>query len=266
MSTEQYPRNSKIERVPSGQIERVNIERALNFLRETCYGEMKHPESPVTEGLVKMNLEHSERVRKNAVEIARGEGLDEDILEIAAILHDLQKLDHHRRDSGGIDTWHHHHRGAALARKFLLKLNRSGELIETVVKMINRHSDIPFIRRFWEKQYGEGVPSPESREEIALRDADTLDQLGIGGIYKIVHFRQVPGSSFFKEDGGDIKKATASAHKSFLEAADVIKTKTGKEMSHKYIQQAEEFFRRLENVSNLEEFDKVYEAVMHESV
>src|SRR3989338_6723118 len=178
MSTEQYPRNSKIERVPSGQIERVNIERALNFLRETCYGEMKHPESPVTEGLVKMNLEHSERVRKNAVEIARGEGLDEDLLEIAAILHDVQKLDHHRRDSGGIDTWHHHHRGAALARKFLLKLNRSGELIET----------------------------------------------------------------------------------------DVIKKKTGKEMSHKYIQQAEEFFRRLENVSNLEEFDKVYEAVMHESV
>lgn len=234
------------------------IEKAESFLEKVCGDELSYPGSPVTEALVKMNLVHSARVRKNAAVIAYGSD-DQLLLELAAALHDVAKLDHRDIASGGIDTFHHHYRGAAIAKKFLLQELKLGAVVaEMVFNMINRHSCIPFIDRFWQKTYRDSVPAPVGWLEVALRDADTLDQLGIGGIHKIVHFRQTPGCAFLVEDGGDVQKAIASARVSFDEAADVITTSAGKKLTKPLKETAIKFFDFVSAVGSLAEFDAAY--------
>lgn len=253
------------ERDPLWGIEAQDLYRTEKFLQGVYEGETSFPGSPVAKGLVKMNMDHSKRVERNAEEIAKGEGLSILLLRLAALLHDVHKLDHTEKSSGGIDTWHHHHRGASLAQKYILTdLKKSAALADKVQNMIDRHSAIPFIDRYWRKNYGRGVPSPETAEDIALRDADTLDQLGIGGMFKIVNNRQAPGSTFYQEDGGDIQKAIASARKSFEEASSVIMTATGKKMAEKYTKEGEEFFRRVANVKTLDEFSEIYRQMENE--
>ncbi|MDP2668500.1 MAG: HD domain-containing protein [bacterium] len=232
------------------------------FLRKIYEDEAGFPSSPVSEALVRLNLEHTKRVKENAVKIADKEGIDKNILQLAAILHDVAKLDHNDIASGGVDTFHHHHRGASLARKFILQnLKKDVGVTEEICRAIDRHSCIPFIDRYWMKNYGVRVPEPEWFSEFALRDADTLDQLGLGGIRKIVHLRQATGSIFYKEDGGDIRSAIDSAHKSFMEARGIIVTDTGKRIASEYVFNAEMFFKKLVCVSSLKEFDEVYDNV-----
>lgn len=245
------------------EIYAVDVGRAREFLEKVYDGELCFPESPVTPALVELNMTHSRRVVVNACKIARGEGLDENFLALAAMLHDVAKLDHNDRASGGIDTWHHHFRGAAIAKKFVLQeLKKPAYVAEKISKIIDRHSCIPFIDHYWQKNYGCGVPVPQTKLEIALRDADTLDQLGIGGPHKIVHFRQMPGTSFYAEDSGDIQKAIASAEQSFKEAAGVIQTRTGKGLAEEYVAVATKFFAELKDVKDLAEFDSVYAKFM----
>jgi len=232
-----------------------DIERAREILEQVYYDQMRILDGPVTYQLVQLNLEHTDRVRSNAAAIARGDGLDVNVLELAAVLHDVAKLDYRDSQSGGIDTWHHHYRGAALARKILLAdLGKHAEVADRIAGMIDAHSDIPFIRRYWEKHYHSALRTPRTLEEKALRDADTIDLLWVGGMSKIIHIRQVPGSDFHKEDGGDIQKAIASAKLSFMEAIKVISTRTGKEMASGRIETVQSFFESLNHVKNLQDF------------
>jgi hypothetical protein len=101
-------------------------------------------------------------------------------------------------------------------------------------------------------------------EEFALRDADTIDLLWVGGMSKIVHIRQVPGSAFYKEDGGDIKKAIISARSSFLESISVLSTNTGRDLAVSRILTVESFFDVVVAVKDLREFDQVYQRFLAE--
>ncbi|HYK89382.1 MAG TPA: HD domain-containing protein, partial [Acidobacteriota bacterium] len=188
------------------------------------------------------------------------EGLDTALLELAALLHDVSKLDHREASSGGVDTWHHHYRGASLAKKFLLaNLKLDSQTAAAICGMIETHSDIPFIQRHWETIYNSTLPTPATPEEFALRDADVIDLLWVGGIYKIVHIRQIPGSVFYREDGGDIQKAVISARGSFLESVSVLSTDTGRHMAEKRILTVEALFDCLLEVKSLRQFDAAYD-------
>jgi HD superfamily phosphodiesterase len=238
----------------------AEVARAFELLEKNCHEERRYPGSAVAPELVRLNLEHSERVRAAAARIAGGEGLDVHRLELAAALHDIAKLDHREVNSGGLDTWHHHHRGASLARKLVMvDLGRSAADAEAVAQLIESHSDIPFIRRFWRRAYGAAPPSPASPEALALRDADVLDMIWIGGIAKIVAFRQVPGTTFFEEDGGDIRKSIASARTSLFESVDTLSTATGRSLAEPRVAIAESFLARVRNAATLDEFRQVYD-------
>ena len=238
----------------------THLEAAWALLQKVYDEEMLYPGSPVTPELVSLNLDHAERVRSAAVKIAAAEGLDCEVLELAAILHDVAKLDHRETSSGGIDTWHHHHRGASLARKVMLvNLKLDPHIVRRVVRMVEAHSDIPFIRRFWENVYHCDLPTPSTDEEFALRDADTIDLIWVGGMRKIVHFRQVSGSAFFVEDEGDIQKAIASARRSFLESVCVLATDTGRSIARDRILNVESFFDQVLHVRDLRQFDQTYD-------
>ncbi len=246
-------------------IQASDLQKARDLLEQTYTDEARFPGSPITPELVQMNLDHVERVRGNALEIASGEGLDINLLELAAILHDISKLDHREASSGGIDTWHHHARGASLARKMILvNLRKKIALADRVAGLIETHSDIPFIHRFWSACYHASLPAPRTKEQIALRDADVIDMLWVGGMAKIVHFRQVPGSDFYKEDGGDIQKAIASARKSFEEAADILSLKTARHLALERIETVQSFLSSLAPVRNLAEFVHCYNHFVEE--
>jgi hypothetical protein len=241
------------------------LDAALDLLQKVYVEEAQFPGSLVTPELVSLNLDHVARVRSNASVIAEEESLERGLLELAALLHDVCKLDHRETSAGGVDTWHHHHRGASLARKMVLSSLKLGpEIADAVGRMIEAHSDIPFIRRYWETVYRSGLPSPETPEEFALRDADVIDLLWVGGIYKIVHIRQVPGSMFYEEDGGDIRKAIISARGSFLESVSVLSTASGRHMAEGRILTMEAFFDRVLEVKSLREFDEANDAFLLE--
>jgi hypothetical protein len=256
---------SKSDDNASMTISTADLQRASELLEQTYVDEASFPGSPITPEFVKLNLDHVERVRQNALEIARGESLNVNLLEMAAILHDVSKLDHRETSSGGIDTWHHHDRGSSLARKMLLvHLRKKVALADEIARIIETHSDIPFIRRFWTSCYHADLPTPETREQIALRDADVIDMLWVGGMSKIVRFRQVPGSDFFKEDGGDIQKAIASARRSFEEASEILALKTSRRLSVKRIETVQSFFASLTRIRSLAGFHQKYEEFVRE--
>jgi hypothetical protein len=146
----------------------------------------------------------------------------------------------------------------------LVHLRKKISLADQIAQIIETHSDIPFIRRFWTACYHGDLPTPQSREQIALRDADVIDMLWVGGMAKIVHFRQVPGSDFFKEDGGDIQKAIASSRRSFEEAADILALRTSKHLAVERIETVQSFFSSITPVRNLKEFVRVYNHFVNE--
>jgi len=241
-----------------------DIVRAGALLAATYEAERAVPGSPVTDELIQLNLAHTHRVQYTVQAIAEGEGLDSPILELAAVLHDVAKLDHRDSNSGGIDTWHHHYRGSALARKIVLaELGKSVAVADRVAAMIETHSDIPFIRRYWHSAYGASLPSPQTKEELALRDADMIDLLWVGGFAKIIRFRQIPGTAFYREDGGDIQKAIASALTSFYESSHVLRTPTARILAGPRISMVEAFCLELSGVGSLEEFSAAYLAFLN---
>jgi putative nucleotidyltransferase with HDIG domain len=250
---------------PAMAVHESDLLTARALLEQTYSDELRFPGSPITPELFAISLQHVERVRQHAREIASGEGLDANLLDLAAILHDISKLDHREASSGGIDTWHHHARGASLARKILLvDLHKPMALADRVAALIETHSDIPFIQRFWSAHYHSGLPAPTSKEQIALRDADAIDLLWVGGMAKIVYVRQMPGSDFFKEDGRDIQKAIASARRSFDEAADILRLPTARRLATQRIETVQSFFHSLAHIRSLPEFVRVYECFEHE--
>jgi hypothetical protein len=226
---------------------------------------MNYRQSPVTEALVRLNVEHTARIRQNARIIAAGEGLDSFLLELAAALHDVAKLDHRETAAGGIDTWHHHYRGAALARKLVLThLGLDACSADTVSAAIETHSDIPFIRHFWRSVYHSPLPAPRSPVQLALRDADVIDMLWVGGMAKIVRLRQVPGSDFYRQDRGDIQNAIASARRSFDESAAVLHSCTARHVAARRITTVADFFQRVRAVATIEQFDGIYDGFLAE--
>jgi len=231
-----------------------HLGKARRLLERIYTDEMTFPGSPVNAQLIRLNLDHAERVKRNAIEISLGEHLEVPVLELAAILHDIAKLNHRDAGSKGIDTWHHHYRGAALARQFVLSELQDDPLAERIAQMIDTHSDIPFIRRYWLQRYATNLPGPRTPEDFALRDADVIDMLWVGGMSKIVQFRQAPGSVFYAEDGGDIQKAILSAQISFQESASVITTNTARKMAGERITIVKSFFDRAILVKSLQEF------------
>jgi hypothetical protein len=240
-----------------------DVVRARACLAEIYRAEQSIPGSPVSDELIRLNLDHTDRVHYTIQAIAEGEGLDSPLLELAAVLHDVAKLDHRDIASGGIDTWHHHHRGAATARKFVLAdLGKIGRVADHIAAMIDRHSDIPFIRRFWLNVYGASLPSPRTPEDFALRDADALDVLWVGGLDKIVRFRQIQGTAFYGEDGGDVQKAIASARTSFAEAAELLEFGTARSLAAPRIATAEAFYDEVSAVESLAEFNEAYGAFL----
>lgn len=242
-------------KIDSNKLERQDIDAGFEFLLEIYQKELNEKDSKVTPEVLESNLGHTKRVVENMKRIAQSEKLDEEKMELAAILHDIGKLRHDL--PGGIDTFGHHETSAEIAKDFIVKkLNKSTALTDSVGDMIERHSYIPFIKRV-----NPDIPEPITWEDLALRDADVLDMINIHGLRKIVEIRQNPQSKFYQEDNGKLDKAISSALKSNQESVDILVTPEAKTIAKEFQEQTKNFLKELKSkkVKTLIDFQKVFD-------
>ena len=135
--------------------------------------------------------DHTKRVLNLCLHIQKAEiGVDLEILQIAAILHDIGRPEQDK-SMGKIC---HARRGVELAREFLESLDYSPEKIDAICHCILAHRSRNKIR-------------PESLEAKILFDADKLDSIGAVGIMRACYFANSIGAKIHNKgvDVSDIK-------------------------------------------------------------
>jgi uncharacterized protein len=114
------------------------------------------------------DMGHINRVEALCLEIQKEEGGNPQILQLAALLHDVGVIKEH--EEGGDHALY----SAEIASEFLKRAGAGKELIEAVAACIRSH-------RF---SAGE---IPDSLEARILQDADRLDALGAVGIFRAIY-------------------------------------------------------------------------------
>ena len=151
------------------------VQKTQDFLRkkyDSCGYFGAHPD----EG--KYRWEHSLRVANLCREIARAEGMDEELAEIAGLLHDVG----YGQDFPAGYNWNDHGRdGARIARTFLETLGLDGETVNDICYAIAIHVD--------DKADFEGRRCPFTE---TVGDADNIDRFDAYRIYESVRYQMRP--------------------------------------------------------------------------
>lgn len=197
------------------------IQNTIEFVKETLQGaEGGH------------DFFHIERVYKNALLIAKDENVDEFVVSLGALLHDIADSKFHNGDETV---------GPKKAREFLLNQQVSEEIITHIEKIITNIS-------FKGGNFEQNFTSPELN---VVQDADRLDAIGAIGIARCFNYggfknrelynpEIVPNLKMTKEE---YKKSTAPTINHFYEKLlllkDKMNTTTGKSIAehrHSYME------------------------------
>jgi len=189
---------------------------------------------------------HIYRVWNNAKHIAQTEQVDQTVVELGALLHDIADSKFHNGDE---------EIGPATARKFLEAQNTEPNIIEHVENII-RH--ISF-------KGGNHTQSFTSKELDVVQDADRLDAIGAIGIARTFnyggHFGRAlydpnikPNLNMSKEE---YKKSSAPTLNHFYEKLLLLKdrmnTNTGRQIAsqrHEYMQGfLDQFYKEWEGIN-----------------
>ena len=112
---------------------------------------------------------HVERVLRMAIEIGKQESADLEIIELAAILHDIFE---NREAHGGIDGFRHEIEGSKEAKRILARRGLADRTVDAVCHCIESH------------RKRAGRIEPQTVEAKCLFDADKLDCIGAIGIIR----------------------------------------------------------------------------------
>lgn len=197
------------------------IQNTIEFVKETLQGaEGGH------------DFFHIERVYKNALLIAKDENVDEFVVSLGALLHDIADS----KFNNGDETV-----GPKKARAFLLNQQVPEEVITHIEKII---TNISFKGGNFEQRFS-------SSELDVVQDADRLDAIGAIGIARCFNYggfknrelynpEIVPNLNMTKEE---YKKSTAPTINHFYEKLlllkDKMNTTTGKSIAehrHSYME------------------------------
>jgi uncharacterized protein len=169
---------------------------------------------------------HTLRVYRNALHISEHEEVNELVVALAALLHDIADSKFHNGDE---------RIGPRLAREFLLKHNVDSEVIEHVSKIIENMSF---------KNSIDGRSSFSSIELKVVQDADRLDAIGAIGIARCFNYGGFKNRSIYNpeiEPNLTMTKAEYKAAKwptinhfyeKLLLLKDMMNTKTGRRIAH----------------------------------
>ncbi len=180
--------------------------------------------------------DHTLRVYNMCLHIGRKENADMEILEIAAILHDIGR-EHQDRSNGAVC---HAEKGAEIAEKILEKYMASKEKSEKILHCIRTH-------RF------RGNNKPVSKEAKILFDADKLDSIGAIGIGRTFLFAGEVGAKLHSKEVNTGKDGEYSeddtGYREFVLKLSKIKqkmlTEEGRRIAESRHLFMEEFFDRL---------------------
>lgn len=180
--------------------------------------------------------EHTQRVCNLCVFIGEKEKADMEILQLAAILHDIGR-NCQDKSNGKIC---HAERGAVLAEKLLEKYSLEKEKIDRIIHCIESH-------RFRNNKI------PQSKEAKTLYDADKLDAIGATGIGRAFLFAGEVGARLHNNDV-DIEKTKPyskedTAYREFMvkliRIKDKMLTQEGKSIAEERHNFMVDFFDRL---------------------
>jgi uncharacterized protein len=181
---------------------------------------------------------HIERVYKNALLIAKNEDVDEFVVSLGALLHDIADAKFHDGDETV---------GPKVARVFLEDIQVKETVIVHVKHII---SNISFKGGNFEQQF-------TSPELDVIQDADRLDAIGAIGIARCFNYGGFKNRKLYDPaiapnlnmTKAEYKKSTAPTINHFYEKLlllkDKMNTKTGKKLAeqrHKYMEQFLEQF------------------------
>ena len=185
--------------------------------------------------------EHTERVYSLALQLAEVEGADQEIVEYAALLHDIGREAEYQAN-GKIC---HAQRGAEIAQDLLIQHGLERAKIDRIVHCIRTH-------RFRNNNH------PETLEAKVLFDADKLDSIGAVGIGRAFLFAGEVGAKLHNQ-GVDIEKTKPytiedTAYREYLvklrHVKERILTTEGRRMATKRHDFMVEFFARLNQEVN----------------
>src|SRR5690606_15326926 len=138
---------------------------------------------------------HIERVYRNAMKIAETEEVDQMVVALAALLHDIADSKFH----GGDETI-----GPRIAREFLATRTQDEQLIDHVVQIIK---NISF-------RGGNVAVDFKSKEFDVVRDADRLDAMGAIGIARTFNYGGFKNRKIYDPEIPPAPDQTPEAYKS----------------------------------------------------
>lgn len=178
---------------------------------------------------------HIHRVKNLAKRIARHEGADIFIVELAALLHDIGDYKFFQGDEEA---------GVAKVRKWLSSLEISPSVIDKIVEIT---SQISFMYTLPDKDKGRGKKNSTiptlSKELIAVTDADRLDAMGAIGIARAFTYggffnRPIydpaikPSKSITREEYKTTEAPSINHfYEKLLKLKDMMYTKLGRKMA-----------------------------------
>lgn len=145
------------------------VQRTLAFLKEQFEGVGYFQKNPSDKAY---RLEHSIRVANIAAQIARAEGMDEEAMTVACLLHDVG---YGTDFPEGYDWKNHGRDGARIARPFLETLGLTEDAVNDICYAIAIHVD--------DKADFEGRRCPFTE---TVGDADNIDRFDTYRIYEAV--------------------------------------------------------------------------------
>jgi len=188
---------------------------------------------------------HVDRVRNMALVIAKNENAKSDLVEVAALLHDIGRKAEFACKAKNSDgtKFCHAQEGAKEARKILNRFDINKSDIDNIVHCIETH-------RFRNEKI------PKTLEAKALFDADKLDSIGAIGIARdfvfVGHFNTMMYTGQEKEHAKNDKDYNFTKDDSAVleyeiklkHIKDKMLTKTGKEIALERDKFMKEFFDR----------------------
>jgi len=185
---------------------------------------------------------HTERVLKNSQLISKNEAVDEFVVSLGALLHDIADSKFHNGD----ETI-----GPKVAAEFLKSQELSVIIVEHVVQIIN---NISF-------KGGKVVRTFSSKELDVVQDADRLDAIGAIGIARTFNYGGFKNNIIYNPDilpelnmsKSEYKKGNGTTVNHFYEKLlllkDKMNTETGKELAqqrHEYMEGfLEQFYKEV---------------------
>ncbi len=167
---------------------------------------------------------HIERVYKNALYIASEENCQLEVVQLAALLHDIADSKFHNGDES---------LGPKIAREFLVSQNATPETIDHVIAIIE---NISYKGGNFDKKFS-------SIELDIVQDADRLDAMGAIGIARTFNYggfknnpiynpKSQPKLNMIKEEYKSSKAPTINHfYEKLLLLKDRMNTKTGAEIA-----------------------------------